>query len=604
MPSWRSIFHPLPSGNEARNMGSQMHSVANNYCQLHRYAHRMPLAAALMAILATVSPIFSKGVPHQNRLLEILNEELTYSMENLESEDGLKPYFLSYSLTDQSSWSVRAELGALYGEQKNHRRVLDVDLRVGDYSLDNTRQLRGSSRSRGASRPRTVSSLISTDENGPAIKHTLWLTTDRAFRAAIENYKRVLTNQKTQVEEESEVDDFSRERPNSHSGDLARIEIDQKRWAERVRRVSRLAREHSLIYDSSVSVRAVANNRHMVTSEGTRLVFGKKLLRVVVSASTKAKDGMDLEQSFLFNTSDEGRLPSEEKVREAFQRVIDQVLALREAPIVEPYAGPAILFNRASGVFFHEIFGHRIEGHRQKDVNEGQTFAKMVGEIILPEFLSVIDDPTLSRFGEEDLRGNYDFDDEGIPAARVSLVEDGVLKTFLMSRSPLENISLSNGHGRREPGRSVVARQGSLIVKSENRVSLTQLREMLLDECRKQGKHYGYLFQDITGGFTTTSRSGPQAFKVLPVVVYRIFVDGRTDQLVRGVDIVGTPLACFSRILATGDDDAVFNGTCGAESGWVPVSAISPSILVGQIEIEKRQHSQERAPILPAPTDL
>ena len=173
-----------------------------------------------------------------------------------------------------------------------------------------------------------------------------------------------------------------------------------------------------------------------------------------------------------------------------------------------------------------------------------------------------------------------------------------------MSRSPLENVSLSNGHGRREPGRSVVSRQGSLIVKSENKVSLTELREMLLEECRKQGKNYGYLFQDITGGFTTTSRSGPQAFKVLPVVVYRIFVDGRTDQLVRGVDIVGTPLACFSRILATGDDDAVFNGTCGAESGWVPVSAISPSILVGQIEIEKRQHSQERAPILPAPTDL
>jgi len=557
-----------------------------------------------MAILGIVPPVFSKGVPDQHRLLEILNEELTYSIENLESEDGLKPYFLSYSLTDQSSWSVRAELGALYGEQKNHRRVLDVDLRVGDYSLDSTRQLRGSGRGRGPGPPLTVSSLISTDDYGPAIKHTLWLTTDRAFRAAIENYKRVLINQKTQVKEESEVDDFSREQPNAHTGELATIAIDSKRWAERIRRVSQLARKHTLIYDSSVSVSAVSNNRHMVTSEGTRLAFGKKLLRVAVSASTKAEDGMNLEQSFLFNTSHEEGLPSEEDVREAFQRVIDQVLALREAPIVEPYAGPAILMNRASGVFFHEIFGHRIEGHRQKDVNEGQTFAKMVGETILPEFLTVIDDPTLLRFGAEDLRGNYDFDDEGIPASRVALVEGGVLKTFLMSRSPLENVSVSNGHGRREPGHSVVSRQGNLIVKSENRVSLLQLRGMLLEECRKQGKDYGFMFQDITGGFTTTSRSGPQTFKVLPVVVYRIFVDGRADQLVRGVDIVGTPLACFSRILATGDDDAVFNGTCGAESGWVPVSAISPSILVGQIEIEKRQHSQERAPILPAPTDL
>jgi predicted Zn-dependent protease len=258
--------------------------------------------------------------------------------------------------------------------------------------------------------------------------------------------------------------------------------------------------------------------------------------------------------------------------------------------------------NRASGVFFHEIFGHRIEGHRQKDVDEGQTFAKMVGKPILPEFISVSDDPTLTDFAGEDLRGFYHFDDEGIPATRVELVKKGILKEFLLSRSPTPGFNRSNAHGRREPGNRIVSRQGNLLVQSDRTVTFKKLRELLIKECQKQHKPYGFLFKDITGGFTTTSRRGPQAFKVLPVEVYRVYADGSPDELVRGVDIVGTPLSCFSQIICTGDDFAVFNGNCGAESGWVPVSAISPSILVGQIEIEKQQQSQERLPLLFPPS--
>jgi predicted Zn-dependent protease len=403
------------------------------------------------------------------------------------------------------------------------------------------------------------------------------------------------------VEEESKAADFSREQPSVFSEPDAQLQLDRQAWAERIRGVSRLALQYPKIYDSAVGVVGAAENRYLVTSEGTRLKTATKRLRVVVSAATKADDGMDLSHSFIFNSASESGLPSEAEVREAFQKVIDMVLALRAAPLVEPYTGPAILLNRASGVFFHEIFGHRIEGHRQKDVDEGQTFTKMVGKPILPDFLSIIDDPTQARFGNEDLRGFYRYDDEGVGASRVTLVDGGVLKTFLLSRSPVEGFPLSNGHGRREPGRQAVSRQANLIVHSTKTVPFARLREMLIAECKQQNKPYGYLFDDITGGFTTTSRGGPQAFKVLPVVVYRVHADGRPDELVRGVDIVGTPLSCFSKIVATGDDPAVFNGSCGAESGWVPVSAVSPSILVTQIEIEKRARSQERLPILPPP---
>ena len=542
------------------------------------------------------SPANEKESP----LLKFMAEELDFSMKKLTTDDGVRPYYLCYTMTHSSSAAVVGSLGALEQDDARTRRVLDVDVRVGDYVLDNTRQIRGGAGDRFARRADGVAQAPIEDDP-LAVKQALWQTTDAAFKAAVERFQRVKTDLKTTVEDEHKSDDFSREKPGVHFESDAVLNLDRAAWADRIRKVSRLALKYPQIYESSVAVIGTINNRSLVTSEGGRIKTAQKLLRVAVSATTKAEDGMDLSQSFIFDASTEAGLPDEGKVREAFQKVLDKVIALRQAPLVEPYTGPAILLNRASGVFFHEIFGHRIEGHRQKDVEEGQTFTKMVGKPILPEFLSVSDNPTMSRFAHEDLRGFYRFDDEGVPASKVGLVDNGILKTFLLSRSPVPGFPKSNGHGRREPGRQVVSRQGNLIVDSRQSVPFPKLREMLVAECLKQNKPYGYLFEDITGGFTTTARGGPQAFKVLPVVVYRVYADGRKDELVRGVDIVGTPLSCFAKILATGDDPAVFNGSCGAESGWVPVSAVSPSILVGEIEIEKRERAQERLPILPSP---
>jgi len=537
----------------------------------------------------------------EDTLINVMAAELKHSMEHLATEDGTKPYFLAYTITRTDTAVVSGSLGAVEQNDLHARRLLDVDARVGDYALDNTRQIRGGAGDGRFGRRFDGGAQAPLEDNPLAVQHALWQATDGAFKSAVERFQRVKTDLKTTVEEEHKADDFSREKPSLHSEPGVVMTLDREEWARRIRKVSQLALKYPLIHESSVAVVGVANNRSMVTSEGSRVKTGQKHLRVAVSASTKAEDGMDLGQSYIFNASTEEGLPNEKQVREEFQKVLDSVMALRAAPLVEPYTGPAILLNRASGVFFHEIFGHRIEGHRQKDVEEGQTFTKMVDKPILPEFLSVTDDPTQTRFANEDLRGFYRFDDEGVPASKVNLVENGVLKTFLLSRSPVPGFAKSNGHGRREPGRHVVSRQGNLMVHSTKSVPIAELREMLVAECKKKGKPYGYWFEDITGGFTTTARGGPQAFKVLPVVVYRVYADGRKDELVRGVDIVGTPLSCFSKIIATGDDAAVFNGSCGAESGWVPVSAVSPSILVEEIEIEKRERSQERLPILPSP---
>ena len=535
-------------------------------------------------------------------LVQLLESELQYTMQELPDAGSEPPYYLAYTITDTSTLSVVGTLGALTRNETERDRSLDVDVRVGSYEIDSTRQLRGRGQGGRGFRPSFGgASRVSLEDDDDAIRHALWRATDRACKQAAERYKRVQTNLKTMVDETHEADDFSREEPQIWYETPVSTSLDRELWVERIRSVSKLALEYPLIQTSNVALAASAENRTMVTSEGTKLQTGRKLLRVVVAASTRAEDGMDLSQSFIFNTASEDGLPEEADMRAAFQRVIDKVLALRDAPLVEPYTGPAILLNRASGVFFHEIFGHRIEGHRQKNVREGQTFTKMIGKPVLPSFLSVADDPTVRDFAGVDLRGFYRFDDEGVPGSRVELVKEGVLQTFLLSRSPVEDFDRSNGHGRREPGRSVVSRQGNLIVSSSRTVTFDELRKQLLEECEKQSKPFGYVFEDITGGFTTTGRGGPQAFKVLPVVVYRVYTDGRPDELVRGVDIVGTPLSCFASIVCTADDSNVFNGSCGAESGWVPVSAVSPSILVAQIEIEKRERSQEKLPILDPP---
>jgi predicted Zn-dependent protease len=567
----------------------------------------------LLLALLTALPVIPTVVPTANPqvgagqraspqpLLDYLARELTYSMDNLATSDGTKPYFLAYTVYDEHRAVVSATLGAITGNNRTDERKLNIDIRVGDHTLDSTHQLRGGG-SPHAPGSGNIALALGNDEQ--SIRHALWYHTDRMFKRAVKRLVHIKTNLKVKVEEEDRSDDFSRETPNVFLQTPATLDLDRGAWAERLRRISAVARKFPLIYNSAVVIGAYAGTRYMVTSEGTRLQTSQRRYRITLTAGTRTGDGMNLHQSFAFNAATHDKLPDDAEIQTAFRGVIDQVLALRDAPLAEPYIGPAILRNRASGVFFHEIFGHRVEGHRQKDVTEGQTFTRKINQLVLPSFIGVYDDPTMADIADIDLRGHYLFDDEGVKATRVTLVDRGVLKTFLLSRSPVEGFPRSNGHGRRQPGHAVVSRQANLIVESSRQVPFDRLRELLVEECKRQGKPHGLIFADISGGFTTTSRRGPQSFKVIPVVVYRVFADGRPDELIRGADIVGTPLTCFEKIIYTGDDPAVFNGSCGAESGWVPVSAVSPSILVSTIEIEKRTRGQSRPPILDSPLEL
>lgn len=531
-------------------------------------------------------------------VLNTLSEELQRNFDTLKKKADPAPYFLSYEVTDQDTHTVSASLGVLNSSGASRNRYLDVTVRVGDPTLDNFRRVRGE-------RVQFTSGTAVPIDDAPApLRQDLWLETDRIYRAAAECLIKIKTNQQVKAADRDKSNDFSSEESYAHWEKPATVTFDDAKWTQNVRDLSRDFLKYPDLLSSDVQASFQSDTRYFTNTEGTAVQHGRDFARIMITASAKAKDGMDVQDFESFEAADPKDLPKEDVIRAAVKKVADNVEALTKAKTAEPFVGPAIFSGRASGVFFHEIFGHRIEGHRQKDESEGQTFTKSVGEKILPDFLSVTFDPTVKRIAGVDLNGWYEYDDEGVKGQPVKAVENGVLKSFLMSRSPIDGFDHSNGHGRRQPGLEVVSRQSNLIVNSTRAVSDQKLREMLIEEIKKQNKPYGLYFEDITGGFTTTQRSGLQAFKVIPVIVYRVYADGRPDELIRGADIVGTPLASFAKIIATGDKQEVFNGYCGAESGSVPVSAVSPAILISEIEIEKKDSSQDLLPLLPSPLSL
>ncbi|MBN1447810.1 MAG: TldD/PmbA family protein [Bacteroidetes bacterium] len=537
----------------------------------------------------------------QDRLIDLMSRELDREMQVLKAQDP-PAYFLSYRIDESVTSAVSASLGAIKNSHDDHRRLLTVQLRVGDYTMDNTREIRGDD-AFDLNFPQFT--FIPIDEDEDAIRLVIWNATNQQYRKAAKKYQEVKANTAVKVAAEDQSPDFARDvTPVQHIDPLlktADLLPDRSIWEKKLKRYSAGFLESEHIFEGDASLRFSAERRRIVTSEGSRIAENRVAVRLLLHATIKCDDGMELPLHRSYFAFDFSGLPSDEEIMADVKEMVATLRAMREAPVIEPYTGPALLSGEAAGVFFHEIFGHRVEGHRQKLESEGQTFKKKEGQSILPSHMSVVFDPSLKSFEGQDLNGYYRFDDEGVKGQKVTVVENGVLRDFIMNRTPFENHPTSNGHGRAQAGYQPVARQSNLIVTTTQPRSDAELRELLLEECRRQGKEFGLLFKDVQGGFTMTGRWQPNSFNVTPTEVHRIYTDGRPDELVRGVDLVGTPLVMFSNITEAGARPAVFTGTCGAESGGVPVTAISPALLVSQIEVQKKSKSQERAPILPRP---
>jgi TldD protein len=526
-------------------------------------------------------------------LLSTMEKELHRGQSELAKQDPA-PYFASYNVTDGEALVILGAQGAVLTSTRTHRRSADVSMRIGSPTLDNTHD---QERSSGL-----TSGQLPLQDDPDAIARVLWELTYAQYRKARQSYSNVKTKSAVRAKDEDDSPDFSQEKPSVYIQKISPAEFpDQKAWEELARRYSASFRQYPQVEESMVLLMAEKSHSYLISTEGTKIVTADAIFRIMIEADTRADDGMQLMRVETFQFSDPSKVPSEAEVAASVKKMADDLAALRVAPLAEPYNGPALLSGRAAAVFFHEVLGHRVEGQRQRGRDEGQTFTKKVNEKIMPDFLSVTDDPTLHTLGGTELSGFYRFDDEGIPASRVEVVKDGILKNFLMGRLPVKNFGSSNGHGRAQAGLMPVGRQGNLIVTSSKTIPDAQLRARFIEEIKKQGKPYGLYFEDIQGGFTLTTRDLPQAFQVLPVMVWRVYADGRPDQLVRGVDIVGTPLTVLTQIAATGDTTSVFNGICGAESGSVPVSAAAPAMLFSEMEVQKRKYGDTRPPILPPP---
>ncbi len=559
--------------------------VAGEPAEAARPAAALPQARAASPAQVNPAPVIAT-----------LQQELDREMTTLSKADP-PAYFMSYTVTESSRATVSGSNGALLSSSHNQSRWLEAQVRVGSYELDNTRRVGGAGGGQGS-----YGELIPVEDDAGVLRRAMWRQTENEYRAAADALIKIETSRDVQVQTaEGAAPDFSREKPNVSYGRMATLSIDRRPWEEKTRTYTHFFRASPAILNSIVTFTAQATNQYQVNSEGTKLQFGNLHYRLELFIQGKAPDGMDINRYYNFDWTDPADAPNDRTVLAQCAILQKEMEGLVKAPLVEPFAGPAMLTGRAAAVFFHEVFGHRSEGFRQKDINEGQTFARKVGEQILPEFISIVDDPTQARLGSSILLGNYPFDDEGVAAQRVTLVDKGILRNFEMSRQPIVGFPSSNGHGRRQVGLEPVSRQGNLIVESSKKVTNAELRRMLIDEVKRQGKEFGLLIDDIAGGFTFTGRGQPQAFQVQPLVVYEVFADGRPDLLVRGVDIVGTPLVSLTKIVATGDTPEVFNGYCGAESGSVPVAAAAPAMLITEMEVQKKQSSTDRPPILPPP---
>ncbi|MDY5488904.1 MAG: metallopeptidase TldD-related protein [Butyricimonas virosa] len=539
----------------------------------------------------------------QDKLLGLLKEELAQQMKELKGEE-FPPYHMNYRVIDVTSSVVSASFGALMNSQQYRSRTLVPQIRLGDEKLDNFRfNQMGAAMSRYQG-PSVARLPLDEENNEDAVRQAIWDEVNNRYKFAVDMYQKTKAESSVNVEEEDKAPYFSEAKVEKYYEaplPAEKMTIDMDQWADRMKEISAVFKNQPGIMKGDAIMIYTVERRYFVNNEGTEVVQNLPYARIMVFGETKADDGMELPLNLSYFAYDPADLPANDKIIADAKEMVKTLEALRVAPVVDPYTGPALLSGPASGVFFHEIFGHRIEGQRMKSENDGQTFKKMVGQLVLPADMHVYDDPTLRKYAGEDLNGFYKYDDQGVKAERVDVVVNGKLNDFLMTRTPIDGHPRTNGHARASDGFDPVSRQSNLVIETSNPKTPEELRQLLIEEVKKQGKEYGYFFKEVTSGFTFTGKGATNSFNVTPLEVYKVFADGRPDQLVRGVDLIGTPLSMFSNIIYAGNDARVFTGMCGAESGSIPVTAISPTILVNKVETQRKAKSQDILPILPAP---
>lgn len=545
---------------------------------------------ALMGLLLACIPnlLFS-----QDFLLTTLQSELQKNSQKLETTNN-PPYYTEYRLTEFNNEVIKTSKGSLIDSQTGKRRIFTPKIRIGSYQFDNTYSM-GNKGGFGFIFP----TLLPIEDSLLAFQQLISSATDAAYKTALEGYAAALNDSSKATEPIAPC--FTQEAPEIFYEPALNDVVSIKNLENELKTATKTFAYDDDILTSEATLMHYYSREYLLTTEGTSIVQNDERFELHLEFVVRCDDGKLIPYIKSFKGRKLEEIPIKDSLRNELNKIMAVLGQLKKASAAEPYTGPAILSAEASGVFFHEIFGHRIEGHRLRSTTDSQTFKDQLTKEILPKFLSISFDPSIEQYDGHTLLGHYIYDSEGVKAKKVQAVDKGIFKEYLMCRLPSEGIAHSNGHGRSAVGSDAVSRQSNMFVTSSKQYTNEELRKMLVSECKRSKKEYGYFFKEVSGGFTGTSRYTPNVFNIIPLVVYKVFTDDRPDELVKGVSLIGTPLAMFAEIKACGDKSAIFNGYCGAESGMIPVSTISPAMLVNKIETQRQIEVPKTKNQLPSP---
>lgn len=585
------------------------------------------IAFLILSFSLIYSPL--PGENNQDIIIEAMTDELARSMKLLKIENMERPYFLEYTILDKRVLEIEADFGSLTKSEEQHDRLLNVGLRVGDYQLDNTGFLSRDSMfgSFGSAR----GSVVEDDYN--AIRHDLWLATDRSYKEALEQLASKNAFLKNNVQEE-EIPDFSKEKSVKLIAPLKIQEIDRAKWEKTVKNLSEIFREFPAIHESAVKLRLKFVHKYYVNSEGSVFRQPEPLVVLLATASTRSADGMKLKHYIPFYAAVAAGLPGEKEMAAGIRQMARELTALSSAPVMKEYIGPVLMTKQASAELFAQVLAPHLSGEREPLSSEPRLadtvftskLTQRINRRVLPREISISDDPGKTTFAKQSLIGSYVVDDQGVTARPVKLVESGVLKNLLMSRRPRKEIMNSNGHARADIRGNIGVHVGNLFVTAKKGKAYKELKKELIQLCKEQQLPFGLIIKTldnpgITGvDFSLAAlmmRRSQGAQQVTnPVMVYRVYVKDGREELVRGLSFSEVNLRSLKDIISVGSDYYVHHrlmtgGGFGAlsysfsvrSSGnvGIPASFIAPSVLIEEIEFQKSTETRKNPPLLGHP---
>lgn len=513
---------------------------------------------------------------HNDPVLKAMLAELKRSQEELQLGQLQRPYYIDYEVTEVQDYTADATLGALRNDNTSIGRFVRVVVRIGNYKQD-------SYYGEGVG----TMEVMPIENNYMALRHQLWLATDKAYKAALNGLSEKQAALKN-VEVESGVADFSQEKPEQSVHDPVRLDLDLHAWKQNVRATSAMFRRDADLESSSALYSFRVLNHYFVNTEGTVTRNGKAMYSFAYSGSEQAEDGMRLERSHGYVVTRPGELPKPEEVKQDARQLISSFDALKKAPLMEDdYNGPVLFSADAATAVFERLVAPNILGVRPELGSSARTrgeFGSSYKNRVLPDFFTVIDDPKAQSIDGLTLAGSYDVDDEGVEAQTVTVIDKGILTNYLLGRQPIRDFPHSNGHGRTALAGAPRAQISNLIFQASNGLPFDELKKKLLQMCKDQGRLYGYYVET----------TGPQ---LAPRLLWRVYVKDGHMELVRGAVFNQLDTrALRTDIVAAGNDRYVYN-----RSEPLPSAIVAPSILLDELEIQRSNRTREKPPQYPAP---